>query len=434
MDRIDILHEIVSKSGIDVFYGRESKIRKALENSPLTFGDIENITEICTSDKKLVKKILTEPDISKTRDEQKELVVRIDGKSIAALKDIHTAFYDYEQKSVEKTDGEFNDGRFIYTVVPARKQCLNLIGSVTPAAYNLALPDTVTVGGKEHKIVSLADGCFESNADIVSVKLPANLETIGKNAFCNCSKLSEIELPRHVKSIGDNAFAYTAVESLVFGDYLEEIGQMAFYKCRNLRTVTVTKRTSQIGVGAFSGCQSLENMEIDDKNGRFVFENGVLYSKKRDRMICVSGSVEGKLSPPRSLLAIEQYAAEDCAGITETELPVSVTSIGACAFRGCTGLKKFKFPNTLEKIGDRAFENCSSLASVNVPVSVRFIGKGAFSDCVSLKTGNIDGTVKYRGMKIFDGCKGLNRITIRKNSEFTDTDFPNNTRVKFVHE
>jgi len=432
MDRIDILHGIIEKEDPDIFWAREGKLRKILEDTALSPEDKEQIIRACSEERKLTKRFLSEPSLDKTADVQKELGQKVGGKGMNYLKDVHTAIHRYSRKEVSEPTGEFDDGRFVYKAVPARRQCLDLLRPLTPPAYDLTIPDTVTVSGKEWKIVHISDKAFEGCDAIKTVKLPASLETIGKNAFCNCTSLSSVDLPRHLTVIGDNAFAFTALETLPFKDYLEEIGNMAFYRCRKLKTVELPKRTSQIGLGAFAGCSSLETVSVDDKNGRFMFEDGVLYSRKQDRIVQVAGTFRGKLSPPRSLITIEQYAAEDCAGITELDLPVSVTGIGAYAFRGCAELAKVKFPNTIERIGAGAFSGCRKLASIDVPASLKSIGKQAFSGCTSLEVGEIGGKVSYKGLNIFEGCTGLNRITIRKDSEYTNADFPKITRIKFT--
>lgn len=433
MDRIDILHTIVTKEGAEIFYARESKLRKALHETALTFADMEDLIEVCCTNRKITKRILSDPDLGNTRDLQKELVNVLGNRSIASLKDVHTAIHHYERKSVEKAEGEFDDGRFVYQAVPARKQCLVLLRAITQPGYSLEIPDTVTVGGKDWKIISISDACFENNTSITSVKLPAGLEALGKNAFCNCSSLISVVFPRHLKTIGQNAFAYTGISELITGDYLENIENMAFYKCQNLKTVILHKRLGHIGAGAFSGCSSLETLDVDKNNGRFCFENGVMYSGKKDKIYFVTGTFKGKLAPPRSVLGIEQYAAENCTDLSEIDLPASVTSIGSYAFRGCTGLNKIKLPNTLSFIGNSAFEGCSALRTLTVPVSIKTIGKKAFSKCTNLETCEILGAVKYTGMDLFSGCTGLNRITITKNSEHCDKDFPNDIRVKYVH-
>lgn len=432
MDRIDILHGIIEKEDSDIFWAREGKLRKILEDTALSPEDKERIVAACSEERKLTKRFLSEPSLDKTADIQKELSGKVGEKGMNYLRDVHTAIHHYVRKEISEPTGEFDDGRFVYNAVPARRQCLSLLKPLTPPAYDLVIPDTVTVSGKEWKIVNIADRAFEGCDAIQTVKLPASLETIGKNAFCNCTSLSSVDLPRHLTVIGDNAFAFTALEVLPFKDYLEEIGNMAFYRCRKLKTVELPKRTSQIGLGAFAGCSSLETVSVDDKNGRFMFEDGVLYSRKQDRIVQVAGTFRGRLSPPRSLVTIEQYAAEDCAGITELDLPVSVTGIGAYAFRGCTELAKVKFPNTIERIGAGAFSGCRKLTSIDVPASVKTIGKQAFSGCTSLEVGEIGGKVSYKGLNVFEGCTGLNRITIRKDSDYTDADFPKIIRIKFT--
>ena len=431
MDRIDILHGFCEKHGKDIFWAREGKLRKTLEDSALSAQDRDAIVSVCSFDRKLTKQILSEPDYPKTRAQQDFLIAKL--KDISPLTDIHTAIYNSD-RGVTESEGELDDGRFVYTVVPARKQCLHLLRPLSAPAYTVTVPDTVTIGKKEYKIVSIEAGCFEGNTRIESVVLPSTLETIGNNAFCNCSSLRECVLPRHLKSLGNNAFAFTALTEVEFQDYLEEVGTMAFYRCRSLRKVTISKRTSQIGVGAFAGCDSLETMDISDKNGRFMFEDGVLYSRKQDRIVQVAGTFKGKLSPPRSLLTIEQYAADGCSGITEIDLPVSLTSIGACAFRNCSAVTKVKFPNTLERIGERAFENCPSIRKIDVPASLRSIGKRAFSGCSGIEIADLDGVLSYKGLNLFEGCTGLNRVTIAKGSEYTDSDFPKQTRIKFTHQ
>ena len=431
MDRIDILHDISEKNGMDIFWAREGKLRKAFEGSALSKQDIDSVVTVCSYDRKLTKTVLSEPDISKTKAQQDILISRL--KDISPLTDIHTALYN-TGRNVTESEGELDDGRFVYTVVPARKQCLHLLRPLSPPAYTVTVPETVAIGKKDFKIVSIQEGCFEGNTKIESVVLPSTLETIGNNAFCNCSSLKECVLPRHLKSLGSNAFAFTALTEIEFQDYLEEVGTMAFYRCRSLRKVIISKRTSQIGVGAFAGCDSLETMDISDKNGRFMFEDGILYSRKQDRIVQIAGTFKGKLSPPRSLLTIEQYAADGCTGIDEIDLPVSLKTIGACAFRNCSSVSKIKFPNTLERIGERAFENCSSIRKIDVPASVKSVGKRAFAGCTGIETADLDSTLSYKGLNIFEGCSGLNRVTIKKDSEYSDADFPKQTRIKFAHQ
>ena len=69
-----------------------------------------------------------------------------------------------------------------------------------------------------------------------------------------------------------------------------------------------------------------------------------------------------------------------------------------------------------------------------MPASLRSIGKRAFSGCSGIETADIDGALSYNGLNVFEGCTGLNRITVKKGSEFSDADFPKQTRIKFAHQ
>ena len=84
------------------------------------------------------------------------------------------------------------------------------------------------------------------------------------------------------------------------------------------------------------------------------------------------------------MTSIESYTFESCSGLTELNIPNSVTSIGKYAFRDCSGLTSVTIPNSVTSIGDYAFSGCSGLTSVAIGNSVNSIGYGAFYECSSL--------------------------------------------------
>ena len=145
MDRIDILHEFSEKHGKDIFWAREGKLRKALENSQLSAQDIDSIVAACSYERKLTKQILSEPDYSKTKAQQDILVSRL--KDISPLTDIHTSVYN-SGRSVTVSEGELDDGRFVYTMVPARKQCLRLVRPMSAPAYTVTVVNGSTTGNR----------------------------------------------------------------------------------------------------------------------------------------------------------------------------------------------------------------------------------------------------------------------------------------------
>lgn len=90
--------------------------------------------------------------------------------------------------------------------------------------------------------------------------------------------------------------------------------------------------------------------------------------------------------------------AFEYAGLTEINIPKSVTEMGEGAFRGCKELSKVTIEDGATYIGPYAFENCTSLESVTIPSSMTYIGLRAFKD-TGLQTAyfaEADGWKKFR--------------------------------------
>ena len=77
---------------------------------------------------------------------------------------------------------------------------------------------------------------------------------------------------------------------------------------------------------------------------------------------------------PQSVTEIKDWAFDSCSGLTSLVVPSSVSSIGYQAFQGCTGLKEVTIGNNVTAIGSKAFDQCNALQSVtcegNVPPTI----------------------------------------------------------------
>ena len=109
---------------------------------------------------------------------------------------------------------------------------------------------------------------------------------------------------------------------------------------------------------------------------------------------------------------IENYAFEDCSGLTELRLPDTLTKIGSSAFEGCSGLTEVRLHVTLTKIEKYAFQNCSGLTELRLPDTLTEIGRGAFSGCSGLTELRLPDTLTEIGEYAFSRCSGLTELRL----------------------
>ena len=111
---------------------------------------------------------------------------------------------------------------------------------------------------------------------MTSVELKEGVETIGDNAFVNCTSLKAIVIPQSLTAIGNSIFAgCSSLSSVEFKEGVETIGNNAFENCTSLATVIFPESLTAIGDGAFKGCSGLKTIlfsENIDAYGSNVFE------------------------------------------------------------------------------------------------------------------------------------------------------------------
>ncbi|MCR4730865.1 MAG: leucine-rich repeat protein [Saccharofermentans sp.] len=88
------------------------------------------------------------------------------------------------------------------------------------------------------EITGLANGCFQDNDLLTTVRLPDTITKIGDYAFATCEDLQYVYIPSGVESIGDRAFygcdelSYVSVPQMI-----KSIGDEAFEMCPRLYIV-----------------------------------------------------------------------------------------------------------------------------------------------------------------------------------------------------
>ena len=170
-------------------------------------------------------------------------------------------------------------------------------------------------------------------ARLVSVRFPDSVESIGREAFYQCTRLAEVSLSEGLKTIETDAFT----------------------NCDKLREITLPAGIAEIAEGAFIDAH-LKEIRVDPGNPAFIVSDGALINI-RDGV----------------LIAYPHYSeAESCA------VPEGVTRIGSFAFYRSHNLKRITFPDGLREIGRGAFLMCNHIASIDLPDSVVRLEEGAF--------------------------------------------------------
>ncbi|MDE7162880.1 MAG: leucine-rich repeat protein [Clostridia bacterium] len=232
------------------------------------------------------------------------------------------------------------------------------------------------------KADSIGDQAFFGCVELTTVTGIEKVKTFGSEAFAYSGKLSTLNLAA-AETIGDSAFVSgydygDKITSVTFGDNLKTIGRSAF-EYSGLTEVTIPASVTQIGVSAFGVSASLAQFKVDEGNGVYFADGGVLY-----RYIDKDAKIYELCAYPAGRTADRE---ENLRAYTVID---GTVAIGEQAFYGVRGirLQKVTLPYTLKLIGDAAFLASElthyQFEGINAPVLLegiteRKITKGNYS-------------------------------------------------------
>lgn len=264
-------------------------------------------------------------------------------------------------------------------------ELLKVKGPINSADWSTIkqMTNLLAIDLSEATFTSVPSNAFNGLSRLSSVNLPESVTSIGSYAFCG-TQLLNIDIPDAVTTIGDGAFSGIRVRSVNFGENskLQSIGYQAFYNCTNLRefimpnTVTVLNAYDNDTINqkaqTFYGCTSLRKLHFSDALTAI------------NQQVCYQCTKLAEVHLPQHLKTIRYQAFYQTDSLVKVSFPESLKSIGSYAFYGCS-VDSLKLPLELSSLGSYAFSNCVNLKYIELPSYISSYNYN-FYQCYAVKT------------------------------------------------
>ena len=307
------------------------------------------------------------------------------------------------------------------------------------------------LNNEQTKIVS-----YFGNQQNHKITIPVNVKEIASNAFSSKTNIAEIIIPQNsnLQTIGENAFEYCSNLVSFTGNLwnLQEIRKEAFIECTALTQFTFGSSLLTIKDQAFDGCSSLKSLDFSlpcSVSCNSLKRNQRSRYQKDTRNITIGFAAFSQCVALESItfgntfLTISQQSFQYCNSLKKISFPQNLDNIGTSAFIS-SGLEEVEFHDSSHYavINDYAFYCANHLRSVIFSSYVTELGRYAFSetnltDIVLKQSINSIGdscfanmpnlisftippqsTLNWIGYGVFHGCNKFTKITSDPGNKF----------------
>ena len=338
--------------------------------------------------------------------------------------------------------------------------------SVVSIVPTVSAEETVYTSG-DFQYVKLNDKNIKITRYIgegLDVVIPSKLDNytvtrVGENLFYYNREVTSVSFPNSVKKLDPfTLYGTYKIKKVIFGKYVTEIPSYFLFYCYGIKSYTIPPQVTKVDYTSFPkalktliigkglkifGTDSImglsfpvEEFKVSRNNKYFSSKDGVLYNKKKTKLIAYPGGKKtSKFTMPSSVKTIvdssfsdhknlrnviftknvkiiERWAFNQCEKLSSINIPKNITSIGWWAFHGCHSVTKLTInANKNLKIGDEAFSYLTKIKTLKVP---KVSGYGVFRNCYNLSSISIPSNVKTLTDEEFISCEKLKKVTIPK--------------------
>ena len=261
-----------------------------------------------------------------------------------------------------------------------------------------------------YKVAHVAEGAFSGHEEIKRVIFTQYVESVGKNAFSNCTNLEDFTWNNRLHSIGEDAFIGTKylskLQSNPSGKEVIPSGTLIYLGSQYFEDNTAL---------VSNALSTEEKTNIKTKYG--ITDND-FYSFAD---LGVTNIVDGVFANNQKISYIDFpdflnktgnktfYSCHNLKGINFTHS--NITSVGVSAFEGCQNLKDITFSDILTELGNKAFAK-TAIEEIPALHKVNSIGNGVFQGCENLETVIYPASEKltYVPEDMFKDCTSLKTI------------------------